>query len=432
MPESKAENLEVKKGSPIIESLAEKNINPELLLKQRISEMQDGIAGFEQDGISRIDNANNSVGLTAEDVEKIKSEEGIDKQRVDNLGRAKAIANKLIAMGMAIMAFSGAGNFEKVKHSEMNGEGLVDEFLTEEEMQREIQEDKKNRSIKKPRFIKQEGGLSEQERRAIEEYEKAKDNLDKFNEKIAEEEKERKRNDDPKISAERVRNVFKFHIGSREYFDKLKIEFGGDAKKAKDQRERLKYLEKVKVDFAKMENMNGRFLGIPDDINTHIPPWLLKAWINFKLGINGVGGFYNPLEEKVTLPDYRNDGTAQHEFLHASTKANVGITEKAKKIFKNSYKKIGSKEDRYLSNPTEMLVRKQKLDILMVERGIKKYGEKFTEKHYEELMKLYNEKGTLSRDVRDFIKTTKPEDFKKIFNEIASNEDKKSNFVEQV
>ena len=182
MPESKAENLEVKKGSPIIESLAEKNINPELLLKQRISEMQDGIAGFEQDGISRIDNANNSVGLTAEDVEKIKSEEGIDKQRVDNLGRAKAIANKLIAMGMAIMAFSGAGNFEKVKHSEMNGEGLVDEFLTEEEMQREIQEDKKNRSIKKPRFIKQEGGLSEQERRAIEEYEKAKDNLDKFNE----------------------------------------------------------------------------------------------------------------------------------------------------------------------------------------------------------------------------------------------------------
>ena len=80
----------------------------------------------------------------------------------------------------------------------------------------------------------------------------------------------------------------------------------------------------------------------------------------------------------------------------------------------------------YLSRSTERLVRKQQLDAQLEDYGIKKYGEKFTRKHYDAIMLLYSI-GAFSGDVDQFIRTTKPDYkvFKEIFNEIAKNENKK-------
>jgi len=66
-------------------------------------------------------------------------------------------------------------------------------------------------------------------------------------------------------------------------------------------------------------------------------------------------------------------------------------------------------------------VRKQILDLEMDKFGIKKYGEKFTRNHYNKLRDL-DRAGVLSNDAHDFIQTTKPEYFEKIFNELADTE----------
>lgn len=118
-----------------------------------------------------------------------------------------------------------------------------------------------------------------------------------------------------------------------------------------------------------------------------------------------------------------------HEFYHAVTKSNLYISEKAREILVNSYRKLGflglikTKKDEYYGDLTERLVRKWAADDEMERLGIKKYAEPFTREHFNKLMECYKN-GELSSDAMEFIKTTKPkfEYFEKIFNEIAANE----------
>ena len=76
----------------------------------------------------------------------------------------------------------------------------------------------------------------------------------------------------------------------------------------------------------------------------------------------------------------------------------------------------------YFFDPSERLVRKQTLDLEMERLGIKRYGEKFTHEHYNQLIRLYNN-NKLSQDADRLLETTKPEYFEKIMNEIAQNDD---------
>lgn len=159
-----------------------------------------------------------------------------------------------------------------------------------------------------------------------------------------------------------------------------------------------------------------------------VPEWLIKLLIPKA----GVGAFYSSTEKRIVLPN-RKDGPelAEHEFSHASTRSNYGINDRTKKFLGDSYKKLGEEIDDYYSIPTERLARKQQVDYEMERLGIKKYGEEFTDEHYEKLV-AYDEEGKFSPDAHAFIVTTKPEYFKQIFNGIAANESTEADSVKQV
>ena len=71
------------------------------------------------------------------------------------------------------------------------------------------------------------------------------------------------------------------------------------------------------------------------------------------------------------------------------------------------------------------------VDYEMERLGIKKYGERFTDEHYQKLVE-YDKEGKLFMNTHEFMKTTKPEYFKQIFNEIAANESADPKPIKQV
>jgi len=321
--------------------------------------------------------------------------------------KAKSKIKTATAIGMATVAFSGAGDFEKAK----GGESVTIET-----------------EIASIENLKQKA-TTEEKREAIENYEQLVKNAQKSLQKIK---NSTRKEPDLKLRAEKIKEDLKKHVGSKEYFNKLAIEFEGNIDWAKNvQRDRLNFLNNVETNFSDKQSMQGKYWlsgRIPDNIDVPIPEWLLKI-----IDADSIGGFYRPLQHKIFLQNqYADDYTVQHECLHASTNSNMGISEKAEKILRNSYKSIGEKRiDDYLSSITERLARKQALDDEMEKLEIKKYDEDFTDEHHDKLSE-YNKAGNLSAGARDFIKTTKPEFFKQIFNEIATNKDINSDSMKHV
>lgn len=183
------------------------------------------------------------------------------------------------------------------------------------------------------------------------------------------------------------------HIGSVEYLQKLTKEFGGNIEKAKDvQKYRMDYLKKIKYSF------------IDGDIQNPA---------------------YSPEWHKAYLSGNKFDYDAVvHEFFHASIPFMTELPEKTFSLFKESFQKSGDeKTDRYLGDIRERIARKQAFDLELEDLGIKRYGEKFTKKHYEMIIDAYV-KGKLSPGGRQFVESTKLnyEYFEKIFNEIAKND----------
>lgn len=350
----------------------------------------------------------NILGSKSIDISVISAKVDLENEIIRDLfKKLKSKIKIAVTIGMATMAFSGAGNFEKIKEAGADNETKV---MSTESIELE--------------------SMTEEERSAIENYKQLVEEAQESSKKLI---KIIKEDSDPKLKAEKIKNDLKKHVGSEAYLNKLKIEFGGDIEWAKNvQRDRLGFLDSVKTNFSDKQSMQGKVAllieQIPDDVDVPIPEWLLKI-----VDADSVGGFYRPLQHKVFLQNqYTDDRTTQHEYLHASTRSNMGISEKAEKILRNSYEPIGEKTmDDYLSKTTERLVRKQALDAEMEKLGIKKYGENFTDEHYNKLEE-YNKTGKLSADLRDFMKTTKPEYFKQIFNEIATNKNINSDSTKHV
>ena len=222
----------------------------------------------------------------------------------------------------------------------------------------------------------------------------------------------------------KTRKMLIGYISSRAYLERLKKEFSGDFEEAKkEQDERLRRLENVKVDVLASKDIMREFKKYKSkDYPIEFLDRILEGLSVF--------GFYNEDEHKVIVPDNGNEnGSARsnkeimtHEVGHAVTKKDFGIPDRTKKILEDSY--IGSGNDSiadiYLKIGTERLVRKQAVDFEMERLGIKGYEDEFTKDHYDKLMEYY-EKGDLSMDAMEFIRTTKPEYFEIIFNEIAEN-----------
>lgn len=201
------------------------------------------------------------------------------------------------------------------------------------------------------------------------------------------------------------------HVGSNEYLEKLAKEMNVPKKIA------LLY-QKVRINNIK--NLS----------------YCLKtsSEIEQDAGENSYA-YYTKGTNKITLPytiDFNDKESLRflyesiiHEISHEFTIGNIGIYGQTKDILTNSFTSvIGEKfkQTMYFSCITELIVRKNILDLEMEKLGIKKYGEKFEKKHYETLIRLEDE-DKLSKDSKEFIKHIKVENFIRIMNEIAENKE---------
>lgn len=333
---------------------------------------------FKVRGKEGIKNAIANSGITSETVaeEMEKAEKKLSKL-------CGIISKKLIimAVGMSIFASAGLGEFKKAHSAETPEEELTSisleklDKMTENEL----------------------GELSA-----------------KLN-KLTDARKERL-----EVKAEKIRNDLIQHVKSIEYLKKLAIEFHGDSGMAKTVQEgEIKNLKKVKINliswqaFQDLKNKiakNNNGFDFNDETDGLYDTKLHEVYCS-----------YDESEKKV-------EEILRHELLHSNKGG--GFTKHAEKLFKKAYRKRGDEYDKYYSKPDEMLAGKQDLDREMEELDIKKYGEKFTDKHFEKMMEAYRE-GKFSDRVNGFIKTIKPEYFKKIFDEVAKNEHKESSEIVQ-
>jgi len=158
--------------------------------------------------------------------------------------------------------------------------------------------------------------------------------------------------------------------------------------------------------------------------------------------LNGDGqveSFYNKNKNEVNLPLDADSSKALlfalHEYAHKVTNANKLLTSKEIALFSEAFDSSsvaknlfleGSNGDvlyniSYYSNPTEMYAEKKGFEYELEKFGIKKYGEKFTMKHYEEVIKNLNK---FSDPSKGFIFSVKKEMFERVMNEIAEIQNK--------
>ncbi len=237
---------------------------------------------------------------------------------------------------------------------------------------------------------------------------KEKENLTKEDKKMA-----KKRMEDLLGLVDEVKLKIIKHIKSNEYLEKLAKEMNISKEKAR-------------------EYQNIRINNIQDV--------LLNFDYSKYLALEGAGAYYQPQLHKITLPYdidiYNKKGKdyfceiLTHEVLHGLTRARV--SRKADKIFKNSVKKrynISGSDNKikYDSSPMELIVRKQILDLELEKMGIKKYGDEFTEKHYEKLLEL-KDQNQLPNDILDLINHIKQENFSKMMNKLAESNDNNKDY----
>jgi hypothetical protein len=72
----------------------------------------------------------------------------------------------------------------------------------------------------------------------------------------------------------------------------------------------------------------------------------------------------------------------------------------------------------YMGDPTEIDARKKELEHELERLGVKKYGERFTQEHYNKAWELMN-KGKLSYQASRFLQIIKAEYIGEIMNNVA-------------
>lgn len=119
-----------------------------------------------------------------------------------------------------------------------------------------------------------------------------------------------------------------------------------------------------------------------------------------------------------------------HEAQHIATLENEGLSDHARKLYSQSYKKSGHTEEyeKYLQDNSERDARKKQLEYELEQLGIKTYSEPFTQKTFDTMMRLYR-KGKFTYGPRQLIEGTKPEYFLQIMNEIAENNSLEQNII---
>lgn len=146
-----------------------------------------------------------------------------------------------------------------------------------------------------------------------------------------------------------------------------------------------------------------------------------------------VHGHYSHRDESVHLPSEtysdlgrkEEDMVAIHEAAHDITDGRFGMSEYARKTYKEAFlpeKLLESERKDYFSEPTELDARKKAVEYFMEQNNIKKYDEEFTEEHTKKLQKLLR-RGIVTphTNVEQFLRMTDSKYWPQIFNTIAEN-----------
>lgn len=228
-------------------------------------------------------------------------------------------------------------------------------------------------------------------------------------------EKAEEKNIDTELFINKFKEILISKASSSAYLERLTAEFKGDKQKASE--EQAKRIENIKnVNVVIFENE----LEFREKLEE-----LKKEGVEFNCELEKLKGAY--LDRNHTIYSQRDFSILAHELFHSETRGEKDMSESAKKILDDSYLKQGflnifsGKDDEYLSHPAERLEGKRDLEYSLEILNIKKYDEPFTEEHYDKMMKAYKE-GRIKGNAGIFIERTINEDFKKIFDEIAKNE----------
>lgn len=204
------------------------------------------------------------------------------------------------------------------------------------------------------------------------------------------------------------------HLSSARYFKKLISEFGGNKKLAsQEQNKRIENISTVKIVVTDQRNVEqqARRLSSNDPQSA------------------GAVGIYSPKEHRfyVAYDSSERDEVIYHELLHSVTRAEEGISQRAKDILSAAYLKQGfahilaAPHDKHFSKPSELLAGKMALERDLERLGIWKYGEKFTRQHYENMMDAFK-KGKISRPGGDFIQVIKKHHLGFVLDKVAKTE----------
>lgn len=423
---------------PIDEKSPEEQINPDDYVDEKITQMNNVLSDIEEQGGTRLTEANDSIGLPPAETEDIKKELAVDAEQTSIVRRANDLfqktrskMKKILIMGTAALTFSSVGD-------------MAEEKPIPDNPAKEIKPVEKIHPIK---YVEKKlvatPQMSQKEREAIAAYNKAIEENEDFKRKINPhysyeekmksvpegEQKKARENLWRGLSKEsRLRTMqslveLRWQVSSSDYLKKLIIEYNGDEERAKDaQKRRIAYLDFLKITRIEGDKLNEDFVedNYPNEYNW-LPKWLkTKVLLYEKLGISGVAGQYSPKDNEVIVSTGYDKRAEEHEFDHASTRGSFDMSERAMRLFKEAFQETGKANDKYYKNPAELLVRMHKLSSELIEKDIWKYGEKFTDKHFREMMILFR-KGELSYDAQEFIKRIKPSMFKTLLNEIALN-----------
>ncbi len=151
------------------------------------------------------------------------------------------------------------------------------------------------------------------------------------------------------------------------------------------------------------------------------------------------------LSQYVKFPFSVDEYTQVHEFTHVLRYKTIPETTKWKLVSRINYEKLGKytkehlnkishngelfavtpKEIRgllkYYATPTEILARKSVFEHELEKKGIKKYGEPFTEEHYRKVIDLMK-KGELNKNSIEFLHIYDKDALIEIMNTIAYEE----------
>lgn len=182
-------------------------------------------------------------------------------------------------------------------------------------------------------------------------------------------------------------------ISSPEYRERLEGEYGNPGSAREELAKRLENIEKTDYEFT-------------------------EGWTS-----EGAAGKWDPSAGRITIgtANAKDGSTGIHEYTHASTYGNKGISELAKTLYGMAFdgSRLELEDDpAYLSRITEQDARKKEFEHDLEKLGVKKYGEIFTDEHYKKILELQKE-GKLGMGSEEFLRTTKPKFIGPIMNIIA-------------